>query len=277
MSMFKLSSDSKLLENEMIKISSVFSGHRNSKLNRLSIMFLGLMFVAVNSANAASSDQSDKAIEYGVIDHILLATNNLDAAVEQIKKTLDIDAEYGGKHPAYGTENYLFSLGGRSYVEIAGAQSNWTGEENSLRAAIQATNGPEILGFAVETSKIEEKRRLAKSLNLDVSEIIEGSRVQPNGKTVYYRGMVVRSAKYKGLVPFFIEWVRSEHPGLTSPKGAKLKKIKVIHPEPEGLRQIYEKIGVAIDVKAGLQPQIQLDVSSPKGDLMIIGAGSMVF
>jgi catechol 2,3-dioxygenase-like lactoylglutathione lyase family enzyme len=205
-----------------------------------------------------------------VIDHIAYVASDIEKAKDTLVKHLGIEPVGGGGHWNLGTHNYLMSLGGRQYLEIAGPNRN-NPVDSPLSRYLDMQITPDVMMFAVET---DDAPKLAKSFTkrgIKVSEWSE-SRTAPDGTVLNYRGFSVVDHPFKGLVPFYIEWVDCDHPGVTSPQGASME-IAICHPEPAELQTFYDRIDFELKVTFSNKPGILVKISSKSGVVILQGVG----
>jgi len=209
--------------------------------------------------------------EMATIDHLVYAVPDLDAASGAIAKATDITPTPGGAHPGRGTANALMSLGKRTYLEIIGPDLAESGRPAARKFA--ALDAAEILTYAVERADLESIEAKAKALGHRTSGIRPGSRRTPSGESLEWRSMLVPSKTYAGLMPFFIDWRETPHPGKTSAQGARLVSITVTHPQPEGLRALYSEYGIRVPVRLGNQAAIIAEIESGGREVLLLGSG----
>src|ERR1700704_5293260 len=89
------------------------------------------------------------------IDHLVYATPNLAAGVEQVEKLLGVKAAPGGQHPGAGTRNALIRLGELTYLEIIGPDPDQPKPALSRRFGIDDLKSSGLVTWA------------AKNVNLD--------------------------------------------------------------------------------------------------------------
>jgi len=207
------------------------------------------------------------------IDHVVYAVPDLATGAAEAAEALGVAPTTGGSHPGRGTANVLVSLGGRTYLEIFGPDPEQT-DQVEAQARLTGLERPEVLTFAVAASDLAGIKAKAQAAGLETSEIEPGSRRTPSGDLLEWRALMTASEDYAGLVPFFIDWGESAHPGTTSAEGATLKHVHVLHPEPQGLQEIYAALGVEVSVHYGNRPTILVEIEGTKGEVFLLGEGA---
>ena len=92
-----------------------------------------------------------------------------------------------------------------------------------------------------------------------------GGRKLPNGNWLGWKLFGVRNHGFGALVPFFIDWMDSEHPARTAPRGGSFVKMDVFSPEPQKLGDIYRILGLDIAVIRAAVPALSVTVESRSG------------
>src|SRR2546423_12089635 len=96
-----------------------------------------------------------------VIDHMVYATPDLDAAVEWVAVALGVRPTPGGRHPGLGTCNALLDLGGGAYLEIIGVEGEAGAAPDGPRPfGLDHLFGPRLAAWAVKADGID--RRVAR-------------------------------------------------------------------------------------------------------------------
>jgi hypothetical protein len=197
------------------------------------------------------------------VDHLVWYCADLIAGERKIAERMDCQAVYGGVHPGEGTRNALLSLSDCTYVEILGRDP--AQPEANLDPEIRALTGSGLYHWAVGGVDLEELRHNAITAGLDGSDLVIGRRTLPNGHWLGWKLFGVRNHGFGALVPFVIDWMDSEHPARTAPRGGSLVKIDVFSPEPEKLHAIYRALGLDIAVTHAVAPALSAVVESRYG------------
>jgi Glyoxalase-like domain len=130
------------------------------------------------------------------IDHVLYATQDLDAAAARLEAEHGLAARGGGRHTGIGTENRIVPLGG-GYLELIAVADPAEAERSPLGHALALAireRGEGLLGWAVAVDNVlAEAERTGAELG-----VIEraGLRAQLAG---------VATAMAEPTLPFFIQ------------------------------------------------------------------------
>ena len=140
------------------------------------------------------------------IDHVIYATQDLDAAAGRVESELGLAAITGGRHEDHGTHNMIVPLGG-GYLELMAVADPEEASGSPIGGALQARladQGDGLFAWAIE---VEDVDRVADRLGLPVTTIAR------EGLTARLVG--VAEALPNPLLPFLIE--RDE--GILDPGG----------------------------------------------------------
>jgi glyoxalase-like protein len=207
------------------------------------------------------------------LDHVMLGVSDLALGGKAVEALTGVSPRVGGVHPGRGTANALMSLGGRTYLEVI-APAPGQPIAGPMAQQLAALKAPDIRTFAMATSDLEGVAAAARRAGLTVEGPDPGSRRTPDGQLLQWRTLGVGGHDFGGFVPFFIDWGTTPHPATTSPAGVELTRFRVIHPRAVELRRIYQALGLGIEVTAGVQPLILVELKGPNGPVVLSGDGA---
>lgn len=173
-------------------------------------------------------------------DHLVHYVNNLDKPVE-LFEAHGLAAFKGGAHKAWGTYNTL-SYFGLTYIEFLGIENlelaKATEHNVVVRDAVKALPEHEVLSRVVlRTDDIEEVAASLKLAGLSLSPIIDGRRLDHEGRLIEWR-MLTIDGDFQGLVyPFIIQWSGNDEERLE-----RLSVSGVIRPHPSGHAEIVNAV-----------------------------------
>ncbi|HLR56067.1 MAG TPA: VOC family protein, partial [Actinomycetales bacterium] len=84
------------------------------------------------------------------IDHIILASANLQSLTQEVKATARVEPAIGGRLLGQGVKNNLLGLGEGQYLELLGPDPEQEEVEQPL-FGLDALEAPRIIGWAVRT------------------------------------------------------------------------------------------------------------------------------
>jgi hypothetical protein len=140
------------------------------------------------------------------IDHVIYATDDLDAAAARIEAELGLPAVGGGRHEGLGTHNRIVPLGD-GYLELLAVADAAEAARSAIGRAVQdriATVGDGLLGWVVAVEDVEPH---AERLGIGISTIAR------EGLSARLAGLA--EAMREPFLPFFI--ARDE--GIADPGG----------------------------------------------------------
>jgi catechol 2,3-dioxygenase-like lactoylglutathione lyase family enzyme len=134
------------------------------------------------------------------IDHILIAVDDLDLAVEVYQK-LGFQVLRGGEHPNAGTYNALVPLADGTYLELIAVLDQAAAEQNApfLLAALRNEN--RLAAFAVASDDLDADVAAIRARGLDIGDPRDGERLRPDGVRVAWR----RAMPGDPRLPFLIQ------------------------------------------------------------------------
>lgn len=146
------------------------------------------------------------------LDHVSYACTSGELAdvVQRIGADLGATFIDGGRHPAFGTRNFILPLAGGTYVEVVAALDHPAADRMPFGRAVRrrADDGGGWLGWVVAVDDITLiEARLGRSS-------IGGHRVRPDGFDLRWRQIGVLDLMEDPQLPFFIEWESTpdQHP-----------------------------------------------------------------
>lgn len=201
------------------------------------------------------------------LDHIMFAASDLDAGIEQVRKLTGLSAEFGGSHADSGTRNALLSFGDEQYLEIIAPDpaQNITGtmgeELSDLPFAYVRT-------WAVATEDFTPVISALEGCGYG-HRIIEMSRTRPDGVQLTWQILFVTHQPHGLAMPFFINWLGSEHPAQVAPGGCELESFSVQCPDADAFQAFCSAIDLKVNVAKG-DLELSAQLQAPSGAVVLV-------
>lgn len=202
------------------------------------------------------------------LDHILWAAADLDAGATAFETATGVTPVRGGSHAGFGTRNRLVSLGAGAYFEIIAPDPEQSAH-GERAAEIAAIDRPRLLTFAIRGAGVEAFAATAADLGLEPTRPVAMTRRRADGVVLSWKCVYLLSAQFKNSAPFMIDWEQSEHPSRTAPAGCALKQFSALHPEPDRLSEIYDRLSIRVPVLRAPAPGFHAVLSTPNGDVVL--------
>lgn len=201
---------------------------------------------------------------WGVIDHLVYATSDVDGTVDALTRRLGIGASAGGRHLGHGTRNALLSLGS-SYLEIIGPDEGQHRPPSGYWYGVENIEHSRLVTWTAQVEHIERVAAHAHSAGYNTGDVHKVFRETPDGEQLSWR-LTMPTGAGDGLIPNLIEWdVGCPHPSVTSPAGIELVQLRGHHPDPQSIVPMLRALGVSLDLRQADQPSLVATLDTPYG------------
>jgi len=146
------------------------------------------------------------------LDHISYActASELPDVVQRIGSDLASTFHDGGRHPQFGTRNFILPMANGCYIEVVSALDHPAADKAPFGRAVNhcATNGGGWMSWAISVDDIKPyEQRLGR-------EAAPGHRIRPDGQKLEWKQLGVLNVMENPQLPFFVEWSSSpeNHP-----------------------------------------------------------------
>ncbi|HEV8024374.1 MAG TPA: VOC family protein [Candidatus Nanopelagicales bacterium] len=146
------------------------------------------------------------------LDHLSYActTSEIADVVQRIGSDLGGTFIDGGRHPSFGTRNFILPLAGGAYVEVVSALDHPAALKAPFGQAVhrRAEDGGGWLSWVLAVDDIAPiEQRLGR-------EAARGRRIRPDGVELCWKQIGILDTMDTPHVPFFVTWdcADTEHP-----------------------------------------------------------------
>jgi hypothetical protein len=206
-----------------------------------------------------------------LLDHLVLATDDLESTVAAFEVATGVAPAVGGRHVGLGTRNYLVGFGPTAYLEIIGPDLEQPEvEPGSMPFGVGELRGSRLVTWAVHPVDLEASLTAAREAGADLGEIRPMSRATPAGDVLSWRLASTHPAPFDGLVPFLIDWGSTRHPAESVLPQVSLLNFTAAHPDPPAVLAALRAIGVTLPVTPG-PAALSAEVRVPAGAVDLNG------
>jgi hypothetical protein len=170
----------------------------------------------------------------------------------------------GGRHPGWGTANWIVPLGD-SYLELIAVVDEHEAASDAFGRWVAGASTPagSPVGWAVRPDNFDET---AARLELQVEE---GSRTRPSGERIEWRSAGIDTAVTRPGLPFFIQWPNlAVYPGLTAAPMAAIARLEIACDTDE-LSAWLGDHSLPLDVRAGDAGVTAVVLDGPRGPITL--------
>ena len=205
-----------------------------------------------------------------MLDHIVLATPDVQATVDEIADAIGVRTAVGGRFTEMGVYNHLLALENDAYLEIIGPDPEAEGGGGMpFGMEPDSDRGAHIPHWCCKANGVlDERAAAAKAAGYDLGEVRPLGRDLPGGGRLEWRLTIGEWPPHLGgLVPFLIDWGDSPHPSTTAVAGASLASWHGEHPDVAAVRRAHEAMGISLELREAGAPALVMTLSGPAGTI----------
>ena len=199
------------------------------------------------------------------MDHLVFAAPDLDVGVRAIEESFGISTSPGGQHLGVGTCNRLIGFGADQYMEIVSVDPDQPPPDRPRWFGLDTLLEPRLATWCVQSCDLEGlvERGLAAGIDLGVTSV--GGRERPDGSTLSWTVTDPWADRASGVIPFFIDWGDTAHPGAGLSASCSFLDLRVEHPEAEEVARWMRVLGLDVPVVEGEAPRVIATIETPRG------------
>ena len=197
------------------------------------------------------------------LDHLVLATPDLEAAVADVAERCGVTPVRGGSHVDRGTANHLLGLSPTAYLEIVGPDPAQPEPAQRRPFGIDDLDRTRLVTWAVHPPDPDAVVAAARAAGAHPGDLAPMSRRTPGGDLLRWR-----LTPDRGIVPFVIAWGDTPHPARDLP-AVRLRSLVLRHPDPARIRERLDALGVTATVEPGPSAAVEVVLDTPRGDVAL--------
>jgi len=198
-----------------------------------------------------------------VIDHLVYAAPDLQAAVADVEERFGVRARIGGRHVGRGTRNALLALGPQTYLEIIAPDPEQPESAVPRPLRLDSASRGRLVKWALACEDIDAAVAGARGRGHDPGDVVDGYRAEPTGTVLRWR--MTSGELADGLAPFLISWGDTEHPARSAPRGLILEAFHIEHPDPPSLLPALTALSADAGIRQAAAAALVARLSGPNG------------
>lgn len=204
------------------------------------------------------------------LDHLVWSSPSLELGVEIFTGLTGVTPVYGGQHSEGNTHNALVNLGAGCYLEIL-APTDGADEGDEWVAFCRSLQRPVLYKFCLRSEGgLKQVVAVLEQHGVGAEGPGHYARARPDGVLLEWQLVHPQPQRYGSSLPFFIDWLISEHPSDSAPCGAGLKRFCWQHPQARQLRPLLRQLGADIEVVEAAQAGFSADITTPAGGVVTL-------
>lgn len=201
------------------------------------------------------------------LDHLMWGAASLEQGMEVAEQLFGVAPASGGAHPGLGTCNALLSLGSEQYLEIIAPDPEQDTTEFGRR--LKAMPEPALITWAAASRDLSQLAAAAAARNLGVRGPRATERATPSGEMLSWQLLFLHDHPYRGLLPFFIDWLASPHPAANNPLAGELERVVIHTTRARELTALFADLDINVDVEAAAEDALSAQIRTGNGTITL--------
>jgi len=205
------------------------------------------------------------------LDHLIVASPDLEEGIAHIEALTGARAVAGGPHPGMGSHNALLTFDHTTYFEVIAIDPNQPDPKRPRPFDLDNAVGPRLAGYAIHPAPGESLEQVAeqmRTVGIDPGQVMSMSRVKPDGDELHWRLTNTPGPRPAvATVPFVIDWGGGSSPAASLPSMGSLLSLQVTNPDG-AIRSALDSLGLAIQTVDGA-PGLVAVVETARGRVEI--------
>lgn len=202
-----------------------------------------------------------------MLDHIVLATPDIDETAAWLAEHTGVVASEGGPHVGKGTRNRLCSFG-NTYLEIIGPDPDQPDPSEPRSFGIDHLKSARIVTWCARQHDLAMVVAAGAAVGRNYTDPVPMRREAP-GVTLDWKLSLPTGDTEGGILPFFIDWGSSPHPAESAAPGLVLTSVTAEHPDPARVVGLLSALNESIEINQGTTAKLIVVVSGPNGSVLL--------
>lgn len=207
------------------------------------------------------------------LDHLVVGGPDLAVLKRTFLEQHGLRALPGGRHPGRGTHNALLGLGQGCYLELLAPDPEADGGD--WANALAYLGEPALHAWCLRVPDAAEAAARLEAGGL-AARRMPGARSLQGGGELRWELVFAEGHGFGGAMPFFVDWLGSQHPSAGLPPEARCSGLALRHPAAPALHSLLAGLGELPQVLSFVQdasPWLQLSLETASGVVEIGGVG----
>ena len=199
------------------------------------------------------------------MDHLVFAAPDLRTGVSHIESLFGVEMSAGGQHDGFGTRNRLIGFGPDAYMEVVSIDPHQPRPHGPRWFGLDNLAAPRLVTWCAKHADLDGLVASGRAAGLDLGDPVAGGRDRPDGSRLSWTMTDPWADRAGGVIPFFIDWGDTPHPGTRLAAPCSFRGLRLEHPDPAMVSGCLQQLGLDVSVAVGATPRVIASIETPNG------------